>query len=130
MGTSRRVSIERITGAGRRVLWLALGAGLVVSPLARALNQLTTGASRGNVKHANGKPLSYVQVAARDVERNVTRGTLTNPEGFYNLAGLRPGPYDMTVRRIGSSPQTRRVVVQVGAIQMQDFSLVGQAAQL
>ena len=36
----------------------------------------------------------------------------------------------MTVRRIGSEPQTRVVVVQIGATQTQNFDLTQQAAQL
>src|SRR5207244_10296030 len=107
---------QPLSGAVRLALVVI---SLIVAASTAAFAQTTTGAIRGYVRDASGNPLSDVQVAARDVELNVTRGTLTNAEGFYNLAGLRPAPYDMTVRRIGSTPQTRRVVVQVGATQLQ-----------
>jgi hypothetical protein len=66
----------------------------------------------------------------RNPETGVQRGTLSNADGSYTLAGLQPATYDMTVRRIGSSPQTRRVVVQIGATLIQNFDLVQEATQL
>jgi len=41
-----------------------------------------------------------------------------------------PGTYSVTVRRIGTSPQTRTVVIQIGATQVQDFALVDQPTTL
>jgi outer membrane receptor protein involved in Fe transport len=58
------------------------------------------------------------------------RGTSSRDDGFYVLAGLVPGTYEVTVRRIGSSPQTRRVVVQIGATSLENFALSDQATVL
>ena len=92
--------------------------------------QTTTGTIRGTVTGSNGAPIPSAQIVARNVTTGVTRNALSNDAGGYTLVGLVPGTYDVNVRRIGSAPQTRTIVVQIGATQVQDFSLVAQAAQL
>jgi len=92
--------------------------------------QNSTGTIRGTVSGEGGAPIGSAQVVARNTNNGVQRGTQSNDIGFYTLAGLVPGTYDITVRRIGSAPQTRSVVVQIGTTQVQDFALAQQAAQL
>jgi hypothetical protein len=48
------------------------------------------------------------------ISTNETRGATTNSAGFFYLAGLRPGTYELTVRRIGLQPQTRTVQMRIG----------------
>ena len=74
--------------------------------------------------------VASAQILARNVESGIQRTTLSHDQGFYVLPGLIPGTYDVTVRRIGSAPLTRRVLVQIGAIKVEDFPLAEQAAQL
>ena len=110
--------------------WLARIASLV-SPIciaASASAQTSTGTIRGVVSGQDGVPVAEAQVAAKNVETGVQRGTTTRSDGSYVLPGLVPATYDLTVRRIGMGAQTRRVVVQIGAVSIQDFSLT-QAAQ-
>ena len=102
---------------------LALAAGNLVA-------QNTTGTIRGTVTGEGGAPIGSAQISARNIDNGVVRGALSNDGGAYTLVGLVPGTYDVTVRRIGSAPQSRRVVVQIGATQSQDFALATQAAQL
>ena len=97
---------------------------------ASARAQTSTGTIRGFVTGQGGAPLADVQVAARNVQTGVQRGTTTRTDGSYVLPGLTPATYDMTVRRIGMTAQTRRVVVQIGAVSIQDFSLVETAQQV
>ena len=94
------------------------------------LAQNTTGTIRGTVTGEGGAPIGSAQIIARDVNSGVTRVAQSNDAGAYTLVGLVPGTYDVSVRRIGSAPQNRRVVVQIGATQSQDFSLTTQAAML
>src|SRR6185503_14644305 len=70
------------------------------------------------------------QIVALNVSNGVSRNALSNDAGAYTLVGLQPGTYQVTVRRIGSAPQNRTIVVQVGATQVQDFALSSQAATL
>ena len=76
--------------------------------------QTTTGNIRGYVTGPNGAPVSDAQVIVRMPSTNETRGATTNSSGFYYLAGLRPGNYELTVRRVGMQPQTRTVTMRIG----------------
>jgi len=103
---------------------------LVCFAATSVLAQNTTGTIRGTITGANGAPIPSAQVVARNVSTGATRNALSNDAGAYALVGLTPGTYDVNVRRIGSSPQSRTIVVQIGATQVQDFSLAAQAAVL
>src|SRR5688572_25414586 len=107
----------------------SLAFALVAMTAGIAIAQTTTGTIRGVVT-SGGAPIADAQVAVRNPSTGVQRGTLSQADGSYTLAGLAPAAYDMTVRRIGSQPQTRRVVVQIGATQMQNFDLTQEATQL
>src|SRR6185436_504343 len=89
-----------------------------------------TGNIRGYVRGPNNTPVPDAQVAARDPAMGTNRGTVSNSSGFYTLAGLRPGDYELTVRRIGFSPQTRNVTVGIGQTLTLDFSIQEAAAQI
>lgn len=121
---SIKLKFERYCLAPALVIALVCFAG------GNLLAQTTTGTIRGSVTGAGGAPVGNAQVQARNTESGVQRGALSRDNGSYVLAGMVPGTYDVTIRRIGSAPQTRRIVVQIGATQIQDFALVEQAAQL
>ena len=103
---------------------------LLVSTAMSAFAQNSTGTIRGTITGANGAGVAEAQVAARNVESGAQRGTMSRADGFYVLPGLIPGTYEMSVRRIGTTVQSRRVVVQIGATQTQDFALANAAIQL
>src|SRR5256885_3504874 len=90
---------------------------------ASAFAQTTSGTIRGTVTGSGGAPIVSAQIVARNVSSGATRTALSNDAGAYVLVGLVPGIYDVNVRRIGSAPQSRQIVVQIGATQVQDFSL-------
>ncbi|HEY6090133.1 MAG TPA: carboxypeptidase regulatory-like domain-containing protein, partial [Gemmatimonadaceae bacterium] len=92
--------------------------------------QNTTGTIRGTVTGAGGAPIGSAQIVARNVSTGAVRTAQSNDNGAYALVGLPPGTYDVNVRRIGTAPQNRRVVVQIGSTNSQDFALASQAAQL
>lgn len=91
--------------------------------------QTTTGTIRGTVT-SGGAVVGNVQIQLRNPASGIQRGTISRDDGTFILAGLAPATYEMTVRRIGSAPQTRTVVVQIGATQIQNFAITEQAAQL
>jgi len=92
--------------------------------------QTSTGTIRGTVTGTGGAPATDAQITARNISNGTTRGTSAQDNGSYVLAGLVPATYAVTVRRIGTAPQTRTIVVQIGSTQIQDFSLTEQATQL
>src|ERR1044071_4168010 len=120
MTITKLVRCLRGTLAG---LWLlALGTAGVSA-------QTTTGAIRGTIT-AGGKVLAGAEILAKNIASGVQRSATSRADGSYILPGLTPASYDLTVRRIGSGAQTRRAVVQIGATQIQDFTLTEQAVQL
>jgi outer membrane receptor protein involved in Fe transport len=119
------------TSTGKR--WLGWGLavlGLCVLGAGTAAAQTTTGMVRGYVRDQNGTPLAAAEVQARHTETGVSRTATTNTEGAYTLPGLAPGVYDLTARHIGNSPQARRIVVQIGATLLADFSLQAGAIEV
>src|SRR5690349_374215 len=122
--------MKRNQGVGRFALPLVMSFALFAPVRLTASAQTTTGTVRGTVTGTGGAALSGVQIAARNVESGVPRAATSRDDGTYVLPGLTPGAYDFTVRRIGYSPVTRRVVVQIGATQFQDFNLSPQAVTL
>jgi hypothetical protein len=114
----------------RFIRTIALILGLVSIMSVSLSGQTSTGTIRGTVVGTGGAPVGNAQIQARNIQSGVQRGTISRDDGFYVLAGLVPGTYDVTIRRIGSEPQSRRVVVQIGATQVQDFALAEQAIQL
>ena len=92
--------------------------------------QTSTGILRGAVTGAGGAAAVGAQITATNTLSGVPRTTTAHDDGGYVLAGVIPGTYSVTVRRIGAAPQTRTVVVQIGATQVQDFALVDQPTTL
>ena len=121
-------AIGAVLARGMALTALAIASALAIPTAARAQN--ATGSIRGYVRDAAGAPAPNVQITARETSMGTTRGTTTNADGFYSLMGLRPGSYELTVRRIGFAAQTRTAVVQIGATNLQDFSLTANATQL
>ena len=93
---------------------LAIAIALVCIASGNLIAQTSTGNIRGYVTGAGGGPVPDAQVIARMPATNETRGTMTNASGFYYLGGLRPGQYEITVRRVGVQPQTRPVTMRIG----------------
>jgi hypothetical protein len=109
---------------------LSLAVGLVCFAGGSLAAQNTTGTIRGTVSGDNGAPIGSAQISARNINSGITRNAQSNDAGSYTLVGLVPGTYQVSVRRIGTAPQNRTVVVQIGTTQVQDFALASQAAQL
>ncbi len=95
-----------------------------------ATAQTSTARISGTTTGEDGLPLSDVLVSARSLATNFTRNATTSARGFYVLAGLPPDEYELTVRRIGVQPQTRRVRAQIGQQLTFDFRLVAAATEL
>lgn len=117
--------------AGALLPLLGLAAAPALAPNGSAVRaQTTTGSIRGYVRDEGGAPAVNATVTARNLQMGVSRSTTTNESGFYNLPGLRPSAYALDVRRIGLSPQSRNVTVQIGQTIDANFSLTSAAAQL
>ena len=92
--------------------------------------QQATGSVRGYVTGTAGAPVADAQISARFLETNARRNTTSNASGFYYLGGLRPGQYEITVRRIGVAPQTRPLTVRIAETSDLSISTAQTAVQL
>src|SRR5437773_12284154 len=111
-----------------RFLWLAC---ITLFAFPMSLNApSTTGTVQGYIKDQQGAAILDAQVIARDTRNRQQTTVNSQRNGFYILAGLTPSTYDITVRRIGSAPQARRLDVGVGQSLSLDFTLVASAVEL
>lgn len=107
----------------------ALAAGLALAAVSAAA-QTATANLRGYVRGSDQAPVENAQVSARNVDNNITRNVTTNTAGFYYMGGLRPGRYEVTVRRIGLQPQTRTIQLPIGVTTDANFDAETAVAQL
>ena len=110
--------------AAAALLWASL-----LAP-AHLAAQTTTGTLRGYVRSAAGEEVAGATVTARNTETNQQRTATTSGGGFYTLAGLRPGPYEVTVRMLGMGEQRRTIRLLVGQTLDANFDLGVQAVAL
>ncbi|HEX2208964.1 MAG TPA: TonB-dependent receptor, partial [Longimicrobium sp.] len=92
--------------------------------------QTTTGRIEGYVRTAEGEDVAGATVVARHTPTNQRRQVVTGQNGNYAIAGLRPGPYELTVSRVGQGSQTRTIQLGVGQTLEASFNLAAQAVQL
>ena len=92
--------------------------------------QTTTGSIRGYVRGGNAAPITDAQISARNLELGQTRAVTTSSSGFYNIPGLRPGQYELTIRRLGFTAQSRTITVPVAQTVTLDVQLQEAATQL
>ena len=92
--------------------------------------QTTTGTVRGYVKDQSGAPVADAAVQARQITTGVVRSATSRSDGSYILPGLVPSDYELSVRKIGFTPQRRPVTVQIGATMVADFTVQAGAVEL
>ncbi|MFL5542631.1 MAG: carboxypeptidase-like regulatory domain-containing protein, partial [Longimicrobiaceae bacterium] len=104
---------------------LALGAA------AGAMAQNPTGSIRGTVSSGEGAALpAGAVVVARNTQTGFVQRAPVQPGGFYNLAGLAPGTWQVTVEGTGTATAGRTVQVLVGQALTLDLRTGTQTVQL
>ncbi|HEV8076158.1 MAG TPA: TonB-dependent receptor [Candidatus Acidoferrum sp.] len=84
----------------------------------------TSGQVRGMVTDATGGTVPKATVEIEDAEKGVRRTALTGSDGEFQVTGLPPSTYSVTVRLAGFQTETHRnVVVNVGQTLILDFQL-------
>lgn len=92
--------------------------GLAAPPSIDA--QISSATIQGTVSDDTGV-LPGATVSAREVQSGVTQEAVTNTEGYFTLAGLRPGTYEIRVTMDQYKPQARTVQVLVGQTSTVNF---------
>lgn len=115
--------------AGLMPALFALTISLFAIPAARA--QITASSISGRIVSAD-KPVAGVNVIAVYVLTGERFGAVTQDDGRYMLSNIRPGgPYAITARRIGFTPQTNdEVSTALGQTTKLDFILAEAATTL
>lgn len=95
-----------LKGAGFAA-FLTLALSLSSSPL---LAQEYSGV-HGNVEDATGARVTQVEITATEESTGITRSTVSNEVGIYELRGLRPGSYTLTAELAGFKAYTNSNVI-------------------
>ena len=115
----------------RLIPTLMLACSLSV-PAALAAQGVTTGAIGGTITDPAGNGIADVQIQVSNTSTGFATGTMSRAGGRFLIQGLEVGgPYTLTVRRIGFSPQTQTGLrVALSAVQRVDVKLVPQAVTI
>jgi outer membrane receptor protein involved in Fe transport len=81
----------------RKTACLVALAMLLVFSATLSLGQAITGSIVGTVQDSSGAVVAGAAVTVKNTATGVTYNTTTGPEGFYPVANLPPGTYDVTV---------------------------------
>jgi hypothetical protein len=95
----------------------ATGAFLCLAALClvAAFAQNEAGRLVGKIIDPNGAAVVGATVTVRAADTGLAREVVTDLEGFYTVAALQPGVYEIGVRAAGFADRTQRVEVGVGS---------------
>src|SRR5919198_245425 len=68
----------------------------------------------GHAKDNTGAVINGATVTVVSRASGLRRSTVTSVDGGFTIAGLPPGPYELTVSQSGFASQTRRIDLLVG----------------
>src|SRR3954470_768092 len=101
---------------------------LASSPLIWAQESNSSSVS-GVVKDPTGAVVSNAAVTAKNTATNTSRSAASNREGYYAIAGLPPGEYELSVQAPGFSQRTNKLTLAVGQRAAWDVALALGAAE-
>jgi hypothetical protein len=77
--------------------------------------QVETGQISGTVVDQSGAIVTNATITVKNLSTNAARNTQSSATGAYNVLGLEPGTYQITVTSGSFQPFTAQVEVTVGA---------------
>jgi hypothetical protein len=97
---------------------------LLIAGMAHAQGVGASGELKGSVTDPSGAALINATVTATDVAKGTKRTVVTDAAGRFEILGLSPAAYDLTVSEAGfQSEIAKTVTVNVGETAVQDFHL-------
>ncbi len=84
------------------------------------------GIIKGSVKTPDGKPAQFVNVGLKEI----TKGSVTDQDGFFEIKGIREGNYTLRVSSVGLNLQEKPVQVTEGNVTKEEFVLTENTSQL
>ncbi len=86
--------------------------------------QVAGGALQGTILDPSGAVVTRVHLDIKNTSTGVIRTAETNTDGFYTVANLTPGPYEITASAAGFNTEVRRgILMTVGAQQTLNLTL-------
>jgi hypothetical protein len=84
----------------------------------------------GKVTDDAGKPVANATVVIKNVASGQSSQSQTSAAGAYNVSGLAPGEYEVSVSASGFSAKTEKVTLTAGAAQTLNVGLTSSALSL
>ena len=111
-----------MTGSASR--WWTLLAFVVLSVVTTSLAaaQGTTASLSGIISDDHGA-LPGATIVAKDTQSGFTYEAVSDEQGAFNLSGLRPGTYEITVSMVQYKPQSKTVQVLLGQSLTSNFKI-------
>ena len=104
----------------RLILWSFL-------PIAVSFAQSNFATLGGAVQDPQGRAIQTARVEIKARSTGAVRSTVSNEAGLFELAGVLPGEYDISVSALGFAPYTAPVRLEVG--QRMNFDAVLQVGE-
>ena len=123
VATSLTRSVLALTDIVTRTRRAAFAALLTVTVGAPSWRRPPRAASADTSAARTRRSSRDAQISARNLELGQTRATTANSSGFYSIPGLRPGRYEITIRRLGFAPQSRTIDVPIAQTVTLDVQL-------
>ncbi len=109
---------------------LAVALALPLAPVAHAQATNAAGAIQGTISDQNGANLPRAQIVITEVATGLKKTLTTDSAGFYSVASLVPGRYQIVVSGAGFSNATTVITVQIGNTSTANIKLkVGSATE-
>jgi hypothetical protein len=103
---------------------------ITISPLT-AFSQSTFGSLEGTVTDEAGEPLIGVTVVATEQNTNLTRGTVTDMDGRYQLLSLPRGTYKVNSAYLGyQTVEKQNTQLMIGQVLRLDFELNSESINM
>ena len=97
---------------------------LLITGFAHAQGVGASGGLKGLVTDPSGATVANATVTATDVAKGTKRTVSTDANGEYQIPGLSPAAYSVTVSKTGfQSEVAKSLVVNVGQTAVQDFHM-------
>jgi len=115
-----------------RAPW-AVCAAILLAATAQPLHAQSgnTGIIQGRASDSAGKPVAQAEIIAEHLEGFTRRQAISDAKGAFRVAFLPPGPYRVTVRRIGyRAVIVREVAVRAGRVEALEVTLAATALRL
>jgi hypothetical protein len=92
--------------------------------MVRAQGVGTTGAIRGTVSDPTGASIAKATIVAEEPAKGIRRTAISDDGGAYEITGLPPSTYQLTVKISGFQTELQKdVVVSIGQIVVVDFRM-------